>query len=165
MRFFQRNTTFSQGNGSFFQQTQEPQERCGKYFHEKSKEAPQLPHQPFAETQRHRAEGDVIHQPAEELAAQQVEPHRAVAHGQKEEKTYTRAAQAVEDILDEQGRAAVFPGQQAQDPEQVVEDPQGEAKAQAEQKQPGLVGDGGQVVHQRKTLPKKPPVLFGASSW
>jgi len=92
-----------------------------------------LAHQPFAQAQRHRAEGHVIHQPAEDLPPQQVEPHRAVAHRQKEEKAQDRAAQAVQDILRQQGYAPGSSHQQAYDPEQVVQDPQGEAEPQAEQ--------------------------------
>ena len=164
MHFFQRNPTFAQRSGSFFQHSEDPQEGRGKNPQQKRGEAPQPSHQPLAQSQCHRAEGEVIYQPAEDLAPQQVEPHGAVAQGQKEKKAEARAAQGIQNILREQRHAPVFIRQQPENPEQVVQNPQREAEAQAEQKQPGLVGDVGQVVHQRNTLPKKPPALLGDGS-
>ena len=163
---FHQNSCFSYRLGSFLQKSQQSQERRGNNPLHRAEKSPQLPHHPFTAAQRNRAQRKVIHQPAENQPRQAVAPQHAVPDGQEKIKAQHRAQQRVQQILRQQIKPqALWVDQQPQHAKDIIQHTEGKAEAQAEQKQPGLFGKVQQIDHQRNTLPKKPPAVFGAVSW
>ena len=155
---------FAEKCGNIYQKKQQSAERSGNNTGKCAGNAAQCAHNQFTCAQRHSAKRNIVNQPAEDFADDRIGPQCAVTRAQQKKEREHRAQQTVEHILNQQRRRAVPVYQQTNDAEHIVDHAQSKAKPKAQQKLPGLRGEARQIIHQRNTLPKNPPAVFGACS-